>query len=299
MPPSINKFAHWLLPNKGVESLRKIKRWVAHVKRDLSPKLDADTFLNILKGPLALKKGDTVFIHSAAAKLNLSFPLEHVFPLIFDIIGPQGTVLVPAYPKLPSHEYVKTDPLFDVNSDRSYMGALTEILRTDPRTKRSLHPTKSVCAQGALADEFTRDHHTDILPYGRQSPYYRAIEAKAVAIGLGVNPKYLSLVHSVDDTMGKDYPVDPYLPEAFRIRCLDWQGRDCQVETLVHDPAKMLHDVPAFLSRCVNPDIYLMTEIAGREFFRIDTAALFTEMVRLAKQGETIYPPSIYRMRAP
>ncbi|MGZ8889703.1 MAG: AAC(3) family N-acetyltransferase, partial [Halobacteriota archaeon] len=41
---------------------------------------------------------------------------------------------------------------------------------------RSLHPTKSVCGIGSLADEITATHHLSPYPYDECSPYYKLIE---------------------------------------------------------------------------------------------------------------------------
>jgi len=97
--------------------------------------------------------------------------------------------------------------------------------------------------------------------------------------------------------MRRDFPVDPYHDRIFHARCIDAEGRDVMVPTYAHDMARMKHDVPRFMRNQVPREICEDLTIGGMQFFRADTAPLFSRMMELARRGVTIYSRSVYRRR--
>jgi aminoglycoside 3-N-acetyltransferase len=256
--------------------------------------LSETQLLNIFVNALGLCKGDTVFIHSSIDQLNLGFPFYRVLPLLEDLVGAGGTLLFPTYPRLSSYDFLRRGEVFDIRKSPSYTGILSEFARRQTNSVRSLHPTKSVCAIGAAAEELTRDHQKSSYPYDYCSPYYRIIEFGGKIVGLGVSTANLSFVHCVDDALKDDFPVQPYHAQLFAATCIDRAGTKVIVETYAHDLRKMNHNIPRFMKTHVSSDACVDLNLNGMKFFRADARRLFDEMTSLAATGKTIYPRSVY-----
>jgi aminoglycoside 3-N-acetyltransferase len=242
---------------------------------------------------LGLCKGDTVFVHSSIDQLNLGFPFYRVLSLMEDLVGVKGTLLFPTYPRLSSYEFLRRGEVFDIRKTPSYTGILSELARRQGNSVRSLHPTKSVCAIGAAAEELTCDHQKSPYPYDSCSPYYRITEFGGRIVGLGVSTANLSFVHCIDDALKEDFPVQPYHAQLFAATCINGAGRKVVVETYAHDLKKMNHNIPRFMKTHVSSDACIDLNLNGMKFFRADARRLFDEMYSLAAIGKTIYPRSV------
>jgi len=291
----MNSVIRNLLPDRVVNGLRRFRHRRKQAKRESQTTITEIMFREILIDHLNVRAGDVVFVHSSVDRLKLDFRLSRVIPLLLEIIGDSGTLLFPTYPKLTSHDYLRSGEVFDVRKTPSYMGMLSEAARRDRRSVRSLHPTKSVCAIGPLARELTATHHASPYPYDSSSPYYKLIDHGGKVVGLGVSTESLSFVHCVDDALKKEFPVDPYVPELFRARCIDDDGEEVAVRTCVHDMTKMKHDVPKFVRKYISETACKDLVIYGTPFFRADARELFDELVAFARRGVTIYPRSVYK----
>lgn len=88
----------------------------------------------------------------------------------------------------------------------SNVGAIPEYFRTRPGTRRSVHPTHSVCAIGPATEELLRDHHLDSTPCGSCSPFRTMIDrgAKILMLGCGLRPN--TTMHALEE-----YVEPPYL----------------------------------------------------------------------------------------
>ena len=153
----------WLKRHRRRARLRKIRR-------DAQP-FEAEDFLAALD-ELGVCSGDTLFVHSSGDFLGymnggLGYCLNH----LVEKLGPEGTLVMPAFPI----EGMAVDELrkgaFDVRRTPSRMGLLTEIFRRKAGTLRSLHPTHSVCAAGPNASYLTKDHHRSEWAFGSDSPF--------------------------------------------------------------------------------------------------------------------------------
>ncbi|SCA58936.1 hypothetical protein AB751O23_BI_00010, partial [Chlamydiales bacterium SCGC AB-751-O23] len=149
----------------------------------------------ILQTQLNIQENDLIIVHSSVENLNLDFSPIELFSILKNLVGPEGTLVFPTHIDIRAEDFYKSDKVFDVRRTLSFTGILSEIARRQKEAKRSLHPFNSVCAIGKEASFLTKDHHKSLLPCGPNTPYYRAIERKGKAIGLGVNTEFLSLVH--------------------------------------------------------------------------------------------------------
>jgi len=292
----INKIVKELLPEKAVRLIRKIRRTRRRARVGSLPVLTQKGLKEIFAGPLQLRAGDVVVIHSSLGNLNLGFPYDRILSLIREIVGDEGTLLFPTYPMLTSYKFLLSGEVFDIRKSPSYTGILSEFARQHKAAIRSLHPTKSVCAIGPQARELTETHQHSLHPCDTFSPFYKIMKYNARVIGLGVSTQQgLSPVHTVEDALIDDFPVDLYHKRLFAAKCINYDGKIEIVHTYGHKIENMKFQVPRFMAGHVPADIGSDMTIHGMKFFRADVKKIFDLMVDLARKGITVYPKSCYK----
>jgi aminoglycoside 3-N-acetyltransferase len=121
-------------------------------------------------------------------------------------LGHNGTLLMPG---LCWEAVGREQPVFDVRSTPTCVGAIPEYFRRMEGTVRSLHPTHSVCGQGPLTAELFSNHSMDTTPCGPNSPFNRLREFGGQVLMLGCGMLRNTSVHAVEEVAGA-----PYLFEA-------------------------------------------------------------------------------------
>jgi len=296
--PIVKRILKTILPSGALRFLYRTRARAIRARVRSLPVLTEHALSAILTDELGLKNGDVVLVHSSIDHLNLNFHVSRILALLQRITGPQDTLLFPTYPPLESYEFLCRGEIFDVRKSPSYTGILSEIARRNPGARRSLHPTKSVCAIGPLARELVSTHQCSAYPYDRCSPYYKMIEHGGKAIGIGVSTRKLSFAHCVEDAMQGQFPVQVYHDRLFPARCINYSGEEEIVRTYAHDMNRMNHNTRRFVKRYVSEDICKDVTIHGMDFFRADSQRLFPAMMELAKAGVTIYRRSPYSQLA-
>jgi aminoglycoside N3'-acetyltransferase len=267
-----------------------LRSWkLQSIQKKLSslPPFSENDLSRILTEDLGIQKGNVVFFHSSAEKLRPSFPLHHVLTILRDVVGEDGTLLTPTYPRQLSSEFLRNDLIFDVRRTPSYMGVISELFRRTNGSSRSLHPTKSVCAIGPHAHELISTHQNSPYPYDSCSPYYKIMKYSGIIVSLGVSPLRLSFVHCVEDSLKDKFPVNTYLETLFESKCINYNGNVEIVKTYAHNPSNPRRNTQKFIAR--NIVGYTDITISGRRFFKIDAKSLFDQMINLANNGTTIY----------
>lgn len=263
---------------------KKLKAKVASL-----PRISEQQFRNIVCDKLLIGKGDIVFVHSSIDQLNLDFPFYNALNILLDIVGEDGTLLFPTFPKLTSYKFLKQGEIFKQKRTPSYMGILSEFARRHSKAKRSLHPTKSVVAIGNDATELTTGHELSPRPYDKNSPFYKAYIHNGKAIGIGVKTTYFSAVHVIDDIVPDKIPINPYHDKLLTGHCIDQNKNEIDIETYAHDMNKMMFDLPKFFKKNIKAELCEDLNIDGMNFFRADMKKCFDKMFELADEGITIY----------
>ena len=288
-------FVKNLLPLRTISTFRKWRDELQRARFQFHLPLTEATLENVFKGELGLLRGDVVFVHSSTGNLRLTFPVLDIFHLLREVVGEEGTLLFPTYPRQSSYEFLISGEVFDVKRSRSYTGLLTEYARRRKEAVRSLHPTKSVCAIGPRGLELTTGHNLSPYPYDHDSPYQKIIKAGGKVIGVGVSTSKLSFVHTIDDTLKEAFPLEPYHKEIFEAKCVSYQNEIVTVMSYAHDMAKMKHNIPKFIKRFCDSHIARDTKIQGTSFFVVQSKPLYKRMIELARDGITVYDRSVYR----
>lgn len=133
-------------------------------------------------------------------------------------------------------EYLESCANFDVRTSKNAMGAISNWVMKFPGCLRSLHPTHSVVALGAKAEEYISSHEFDTTPFGLNSPYQKLVlkEGKIVMFGVGLNS--VTCFHVYEDILGPAMPISVYLDRSFQISCIGLTGVPIVVTTRCHDP---------------------------------------------------------------
>lgn len=268
-----------------------IKNRYKGVWKKLHKKLTFDEFSVILKKNLNIKLGSIVFVHSSVSEMNIDFPFFQIIPLLKKIVGEEGTIVFPTHQvnnKL--EEYLDNpDAIFDVEKTPTVLGLLPEIMRRDKNSIRSLHPTHSVTAYGNLATEIVEDHINSVYPCGEKSPLYKIAENKGIVIGLGVDTRYLTFVHTIEDIMKDEFPVSPISRKIYNCKVKDSNGNILNVKTLMNYKKNIPPKIPKFMKRHISKEICCDFKIKGNKFYYCDTSALMDKMKELARKNITIY----------
>lgn len=170
----------------------------------------ADTLARDLAA-LGLRSGAAVIVHSSLGAMGyvIGGP-GAVIAALERVLGPEGTLVMPAFsgqltdpagwvaPPVPASWWPlirAQEPAFDpAATPTRMMGAIPELFRTLPETRRSNHPHVSFAARGADADAITAAHGLgDSL--GEASPLARLYDRDAMVLLLGVGYDRNSSIH--------------------------------------------------------------------------------------------------------
>ena len=145
----------------------------------------ANTFESLLRefSGLGITAGMTLMVHSSLGKVGWTEggPVT-VIRALREALGPSGTLVMPA------ESPQAAESVFDPLTTPTTMGAVPEAFRTFPGTVRSNHPLVSVCANGQLAAEITREHSLQFCE-GKGTPFEKlyALDAFTLLLGVGFN----------------------------------------------------------------------------------------------------------------
>ncbi len=134
---------------------------------------------------MGLGEGDIVLLHSSVASLGrVDGGAEAVVEAFLDVLGPEGTLVVPTFGAL---------------------GTITEVVRQRPDAVRSVHPKASVAAVGAAAEALCRDHWKADLAHGPDTPYQRLADMGGYVCLLGVDQDRNTTLHTVEEILRLPY----------------------------------------------------------------------------------------------
>jgi aminoglycoside N3'-acetyltransferase len=158
---------------------REMGRWIGRSTRPLRRE-----HLRAALERVGVAPGITLCVHSSLSRFGyVDGGATAIIDVILDLVGPDGTVLMPSFPTGGStYEFLASGGVFDVRTSPSKVGLITEEFRRRPDVSRSLHPTNPVAAWGARADEYLRDHEKSETAYGHDTPFGRLARDRAARI---------------------------------------------------------------------------------------------------------------------
>ena len=141
----------------------------------------------------------TVLMHSSCKSLG---QMENGGDTILDALTEyfsRGLVV------LPTHTWATVNdrqPVYDVLYPPVCIGLLPELFRKRPGVHRSWHPTHSVAAFGADAEEFVRGDENCPTPCARDSAWGRLYDRDAYVLLVGVELNRMTFFHGVEEWNG-------------------------------------------------------------------------------------------------
>lgn len=156
--------------------------------------------LGINKGDTLLVNEDLTYFGKCEDARSKQQVLETFFNTFFDLIGSDGTLVVPTWN---THITESKEP-FIYEETPSAAGVFSEYVRQHPGSIRSLHPLMSYTAVGKNAS-FICDHVAKSA-YGLETPFDRLLKLDSRAISMGLRARQTcSIVHHVEMMMGAPY----------------------------------------------------------------------------------------------
>jgi aminoglycoside 3-N-acetyltransferase len=149
---------------------------------------------------LGVDDGDTLLVHSSYKSLGeVDGGPQTVIRALEGVLGADGTLIMPTF----NFDFNKGIP-WDVRKTRSKMGALTEVVRMDPRAKRVFHPFYSFAILGKHAEMLGSLRYKS--SYERNSVFgkLRDLDGKIMVIGLPYNDS-MTFFHHIEQMEGVDY----------------------------------------------------------------------------------------------
>lgn len=153
-----------------------------------------------------LQHGSCVLLHSSLSSMGkVEGGADTVIDAFLEVLGDKGTIVVPT---LTGDETLcaAKPPVFDAQNSKCWVGKIPETARQRPDAVRSLHPTHSAAAIGALAKELTIRHIDSTTPCDEISPYgLMAQIEEAYIVLLGVDHESNTTLHHVEELAASDY----------------------------------------------------------------------------------------------
>jgi aminoglycoside N3'-acetyltransferase len=179
------------LKNKYTRKLDKIRFPQKYTSRELK-----DKFLS-----LGVKKGDVIFIHSSWDEFyNYEGTPEEFIDMVLDLIGDEGTLVMPSYPLIR-----KKGGVFSLKTTPTLAGLLPEVFRNYKKIERSID-AHSVAAYGKHAKYLTESHIHSETSWDENSPYYKLGELKAKVFSLGLGKYHVgTIMHCADSILRRKY----------------------------------------------------------------------------------------------
>ena len=231
---------------------------------------------------LGVTRGRTVWVQSSWNEFyNVPMKPSEAIDLLRDLIGPDGTLAMPAFP-------IDQDAskLFMVDRAPVYTGLLCEVFRRVPGVQRSIHLTSSVCAIGPSADFLIRDHHHTDMTWGKDSPFCRLMGVDARLIGLGATFNFMTPLHAVECLL---YDEVPFFRQVFS-GTIRYRWKRANGETGEHEFLNRGGDVrPQRLRRHFGPDICMDAKLSNLKMLAADAKPFIEHAVALGRKGITMY----------
>ncbi len=231
---------------------------------------------------LGAKPGRTLWVQSSWNEFyNVALRPSEVIELLLDLLGPAGTLAMPAFPIDQN-----PDKVCLVDKAPVYTGLLCEVFRRFAGVRRSIHLSSSVCAVGPQAEFLVKDHHHTLFPWGEESPFCRLAEVDARMLGLGAGFGFMTPLHAVECLL---YEEVPFFHGVFD-GTVKYRWKRTSGETGEHAFMRRIGDIrPNRLRRHFGADICTDAKISNLRLFAADARPFIDHAVTLGRRGITMY----------
>lgn len=237
---------------------------------------------------LGMRPGNLVCIHSSMKEFyNYKGTAEELIDEILSAIGPEGTLMMPAFPR--KDLIHKPDYVFDAHNDPTGAGFLAETFRQYPGVVRSINVQHSVCAVGRQAEELVAGHENTRDCWDTHSPWSFLCRNGGLVFNLGMPDWYIgTFEHCVESILRDEHP---YYAQFFT-KQEEWKyySEDGKVLSYVNDSSGIERrtrerKVQKFFSR----KEYRKTRLSNLLISVYEAEPCLNKMVDLGRRGITIY----------
>ncbi len=164
--------------------------------------MDKEALITALKA-LGIEAGDLLLVHSDLRPFRLpQMPPQEILRFYYDalkeVLGPTGTVAVPAY----FYEYARYGEPFDTDLSpvSKPLGVFSAYINALPGRIRSANPLQSLAAIGPHAENLCGGD--SLMGYGTNSPWHRLCSLQGKMLFLGVALQPMTFVHHIEQQYG-------------------------------------------------------------------------------------------------
>lgn len=238
---------------------------------------------------LGLKRGDVVIVHSAMSSFyNYQGTPDEFIDELLNAIGPEGTLCMPAYPD----DKFNAEKVFDVRTEKSAAGLLSETFRKRPAVKRSLNKLHSVCAYGPKADYIVGEHHLSTTSFDEHSPFYKIYELGGITISLGLQKSFLGTCEHIPESLLREKFV--FFRNKFAkqetFKYIDQDGNTLTHTTYTRAKGHYVRcRTTKLMDKYFDPKKYKRERFSNLRIAMWDIRYVVDTLISLANQGITIY----------
>lgn len=245
---------------------------------------------------LGMKKGSIVFIHSSMTEFyNYTGTADELIHGIIKCIGPEGTLMMPAYPK--NNKY-NGEVDFDVQKSNSGAGYLSEVFRKYKGSQRSIHIQHSVSAYGKLAEYFVSEHYKSITAWDKYSPYYKMCEYDTLVFSFGLSYFLGTMIHCTESILREKYSYfQLFFKKNTSYTYKDYQGNLGAHFYFTHDIARK-RSKKKIIKKYFEKDQFHKVKISNLRIEMVKAKYTLNLFLSLAERGITMYSipsPSKYK----
>ncbi|MGE0567352.1 MAG: AAC(3) family N-acetyltransferase [Bacteroidia bacterium] len=286
-----------ILPKFFINFLKEIKRKSKYKQldnlREKGEIVSKDSIKKALNSA-GIKEGDVLMVHSSLSSLGyVDGGAETVISVLMALIGDKGTLMMPSFPGIGfNYDYLKSNPIFDINQTPSKMGAITEVFRKMNGVKRSFHPTDAVCAFGPQADYLTNDHFNQLTPYNEHSPFRKLELLNGKILLLGTKLEHVTNFHTPEDAI-PDFKYPVYANEVLEVKMIDEKGVQHLMKTKVHNKTmSKLRKCNQMEQHFSSAGFYHSFKVGKANCAIIEAKAMHEWLIENYKKGITMYTPN-------
>ncbi len=238
---------------------------------------------------LGMRSGAVVIVHSAMSSFyNYMGTPDELIDELLKAIGPDGTLCMPAYPD----DKFNPSKVFDVRTEKSAAGLLTETFRKRPGVKRSLNKLHSVCALGPKADYIVGEHHLSATSFDEHSPFYKIYELGGIAIALGLQSYFMGTCVHIPESMLREKMTffrDKFTtPVTFKY--IDKEGNYVTHTTLTKAKKHYVrYRNTKLMDKYFDPTKYRRVRFSNLRITIWNIPYVVDKIIQLAYEGKTIY----------
>ena len=263
------------------EMHKKIGKIIYHQK------YNADDLIKVMCS-MGMKEGSIICIHSSMKEFyNFQGTAVEIIDKVLQVIGPDGTLVMPAFPKKEQSE--QDNYIFNLAADPTGAGYLAEVFRKYSGVLRSANVQHSVCAIGKHAEYLIKDHTKDHDCWGKKSPSYRMCELKAIVFNLGMPRNYIGTIHHcVESSL---YTEHPYWAQFFTIsktfRYYNSDGSISEYSEYMGNLDRRTRESNLF-KKFAKED-WQIKKISNLEIKAFYTRSCMRKMIELGRKGISVY----------